>query len=119
MAQHYCCHCLAVITYQFTKAEAHSNKPWEYKQTSGKKSGKKQSPKFMDNQQTKTSQSLKKELIAILANIPTMLGGGNPGHMGIIVEQARYLLMMGVIFTNPVNPGTYPVIVPGNAAAGV
>jgi hypothetical protein len=27
-----------------------------------------------------------KELIAILANISTMLGGGNHGHVGIIVE---------------------------------
>jgi hypothetical protein len=62
---------------------------------------------------------LKKELIAILANIPTTLGGGNHGHAGIIIEQARYLLMMGVIFTNPVNPGTYPANVPGNAMAGV
>jgi hypothetical protein len=62
---------------------------------------------------------LEKELIAILANIPTMLGGGNHGHAGIIVEQARYLLMMGEIFTNPANPGTYPKNVPGNAATGV
>ncbi len=62
---------------------------------------------------------LKKELIAILANIPTTLGGSNHGHAGIIVEQVRYLLMMGVIFTNPVNPGTYPANVPGNAGAGV
>jgi hypothetical protein len=62
---------------------------------------------------------LEKDLIAILANIPTMLGGGNHGQMGIIIEQARYLLMTGVIFTNPVNPGTYPANVLGNAAAGV
>jgi hypothetical protein len=62
---------------------------------------------------------LKKELIAILANIPTMLEGGKHGHAGINVEQARYLLMMEVIFTNPVNPGTYPANVPGNAVAGV
>jgi hypothetical protein len=48
-----------------------------------------------------------------------MLGGGNHGHVGIIVEQARYLLMRGVIFTNPVNPGTYPANVSGKAAAGV
>jgi hypothetical protein len=62
---------------------------------------------------------LKKELIAILANIPTTLGGGNHGHAGIIVEKARYLLMMGVILPNPANPGTYPANVPGNAVAGV
>jgi hypothetical protein len=29
---------------------------------------------------------IEKELIAILANIPTMLGGGNHGHARIIVE---------------------------------
>jgi hypothetical protein len=64
--------------------------------------------------------TLKKELIAILANILTTLGGGNHGHAGIIIEPARYLPMMGgVAFANPANPGTYPVNVPGNATAGV
>jgi hypothetical protein len=49
-----------------------------------------------------------------------MLEGGNHGHAGIVVEPARYLLMMGgVAFTNPANPGTYPVNVPGNATVGV
>ncbi len=62
---------------------------------------------------------LEKELIEILAYIPITLGGGNHGHSGIIVEQARYLQMTGVIFTNPANPGTYPTNVPGNAVAGV
>jgi hypothetical protein len=63
---------------------------------------------------------LKKELIAILANIPTTLGGGNHEHAGIIVELTRYLLMTrGVSFVNPANPGTYPANVPGNAAARV
>jgi hypothetical protein len=58
-----------------------------------------------------TNQDLtifEKEFIAILANIPTTLGGGNHGHTGIIIEQARYLLMTGEIFTNPANSGTYP-----------
>ena len=62
---------------------------------------------------------LEKELIAILANIPTLLGGGNHGHAGIIVEPATYLLMTREIFTNPANPGTYPANDPGNAAAEV
>jgi hypothetical protein len=64
--------------------------------------------------------TLEKELIAILANIPTTLGGGNHGHAGIIIEPARYLLMMGrVAFANPVNSGTYPANVLGNAMVGV
>jgi hypothetical protein len=48
-----------------------------------------------------------------------MLGGGNHGHVGIIVEQARYLLMMGERFTKLANPETYPANLPGNSAAGV
>lgn len=48
------------------------------------------------------------ELIAILANIPTTLGGGNHGHLGIIVEPARHLLIRGGgVFVNPANPGIY------------
>jgi hypothetical protein len=41
-----------------------------------------------------TSQDLKileKGIIAILANIPTTLGGGNYGHVGIIMEPLDYL----------------------------
>jgi hypothetical protein len=46
---------------------------------------------------------LEKELIAILANPPTTLGGGNQGHAGIIMDPARYLLTMGIPFVNPAN----------------
>ena len=62
---------------------------------------------------------LVKELIGILANIPTTLGGGGHGHAGIIMDPARYLLTTGVPFVNPVNPGTYPAGVPNNATQGV
>ena len=61
---------------------------------------------------------LEKELIAILANIPTTLGGGNHGHAGILMDPARYLLTAGVPFVNPANPGNYPAGVAANAAAG-
>ena len=61
---------------------------------------------------------LEKELIAILANIPTTLGGGGHGHAGIVMDPARYLLTTGAAFVNPANPGTYPAGVPNNAAQG-
>ena len=61
---------------------------------------------------------LEKVLIAILANIPTTLGGGNHGHAGILMDPARYLITAGVPFVNPANPGNYPAGVAGNAAAG-
>jgi hypothetical protein len=63
--------------------------------------------------------TLEKELIAILANIPTTLGGGNHVHAGILMEPTRYLLTAGVPFNNPANPGNYPLNIAGNAAAGV
>ena len=62
---------------------------------------------------------LEREMIAILANIPTTLGGGNHGHAGILMDPARYLVIAGVPFNNPANPGNYPANIAGNAAAGV
>ena len=62
---------------------------------------------------------LEREMIAILANIPTTLGGGNHGHAGILMDPARYLAIAGVPFNNPANPGNYPANIAGNVAAGV
>jgi hypothetical protein len=51
---------------------------------------------------------LEKELIAIATTIPTVLGGGNYGHAGLIVEPAKYLTMTGgTPFDLPANPGIY------------
>jgi hypothetical protein len=63
--------------------------------------------------------NLKKEIISILANIPTTLGGGNHGHVGVIMDQVDYNTMTtGIDFVNPVNPGIYPAGLALNAAAG-
>jgi hypothetical protein len=52
---------------------------------------------------------LEKELIAILAGIPSALGGGNHGHAGITMVPATYATMTGgTDFNNPANPGIYP-----------
>ena len=54
---------------------------------------------------------LEKELIAILANIPTTLGGGNHGHAGIIIEPKRYhQLTGGTAFNIVQNPGINPTV---------
>jgi hypothetical protein len=54
---------------------------------------------------------MEKELTAIAATTPSDLGGGNYGHAGIIVEDAKYTAMTGgTAFNNPVNPGLYPAI---------
>jgi hypothetical protein len=63
---------------------------------------------------------LEKELIAIAAAIPTSLGGGNHGHAGIIVNDAKYLTMTGGIqFITPTNPGAYPTNIAGNTTNAV
>ena len=62
---------------------------------------------------------LAKELIPILVNIPTALGGGNHCHAGILMDPTRYLATAGVNVVNPANPGTYPANLPGNKASGV
>jgi len=59
---------------------------------------------------------LEKELIAILTGIPTALGGGNFGHVGVIMEATAYSTMTaGIAFADPANPGVYPA---GLAAVG-
>jgi hypothetical protein len=63
---------------------------------------------------------LEKELIAILAGIPTALGSGNSGHVGVIMETTAYLTMTaGIAFVNPANPGVYPAGLTANAAATI
>ncbi len=63
---------------------------------------------------------LEKELIAVAAAIPTSLGGGNHGHTGIIVDDAKYLTMTGGIqFVTPINLGAYRTNIAGNTANAV
>ena len=63
--------------------------------------------------------NLEKEIIAILANTPTTLGGGNHGQIGVIMSATDYNTMTaGTNFINPVNTGTYPAGLAVNAAAG-
>jgi hypothetical protein len=49
---------------------------------------------------------LEREIVAILVNIPTTLGGGNNGHFEIIMEPTEYSTMSGGNgLVNPLNPG--------------
>jgi len=63
--------------------------------------------------------NLEKEIVSILANIPTTLGGGNYGHVGVIMDPTEYNTMTGGInFDFPENPGIYPAGLAANATAG-
>ena len=48
-----------------------------------------------------------------------MLGGGNHGHLGLVLKDARYLAIAGVVFNRPNYPGVYDVNIAGNAANAV
>ncbi len=62
---------------------------------------------------------LEKELITILAAIPTALGGGKHGHAGMIMEAVTYTTITGgTALVNPANPGIYPTGLSANAVVG-
>jgi hypothetical protein len=47
------------------------------------------------------------------------LGGGNYGHVGVIMEPREYSTMSGGInLANPLNPGFYPATLAMKTAAG-
>eukprot|EP00804_Cyclotella_cryptica_P025159 CCRYP_013002-RA/>CCRYP_013002-RA protein AED:0.40 eAED:0.39 QI:0/0/0/1/1/1/2/0/274 len=51
------------------------------------------------------------ELTECAATIPTTNGGGSHGHMGMLIEDAKYCTFStnGEPFTVPTNPGAYPL----------
>jgi hypothetical protein len=53
---------------------------------------------------------LDKEITAIAASIPTVLGGGLNGHAGMLLSNADYATIVpGTPFVPPANPGVYPI----------
>ncbi len=62
---------------------------------------------------------LEKETIATPANIPTSLGGGNHGHVGVVMNPMEYNTMnRRMDFVNSVNTGIYPTGLAINVEAG-
>ena len=60
---------------------------------------------------------LQKELNKIAANIPSGLGGGADGHLGLILSDTKYqALTGGTDFVKPAHPGHYPQRVSAGAA---
>jgi hypothetical protein len=53
------------------------------------------------------------ELGAVLATIPTTNGGGDHGHVGMILDETEYTLFSSgaTPFTGPKNPGPFPTTV--------
>ena len=53
---------------------------------------------------------MKRELAKITASVPTSLGGGKHGHLGLVLPKEKYITMSngGKEFEIPPHPGHYP-----------
>lgn len=61
---------------------------------------------------------LVRELTNAAAGIPTTLGGGNHGHVGMVVDEPEYITFSNgaAKFDPPTNPGAYPTTLDENNA---
>ena len=62
-------------------------------------------------------KNLKDELKANAASIPTTLGGGTHGYLGLILSPAAYATIAATQFIEPIYPGQHPNVPPGTSAA--
>jgi len=51
---------------------------------------------------------VEKKLMRNVASIPTELGGGNHGFLGLVVTPQKHINITGNVFTPHLNPGTFP-----------
>ena len=64
-----------------------------------------------------TLKTLKDQLKANAASVPTTLGGGNHGYLGLILSPAAYATISPTAFVKPAYPGQHPAIPAGTNAA--
>ena len=65
----------------------------------------------------KSLKHLKDQLKANAASIPTTLGGGNHGYLGLILSPAVYTTIAATQFVEPIYPGQHPNVPAGTSAA--
>ena len=58
-------------------------------------------------------ETLLKQLKANARNVHSNLGGGQYGHLGLVISPNSYALIANVPFNRPAFPGAHPVIPPG------
>lgn len=69
---------------------------------------------LIDGQPTNTSlQLLQRQLYTNARSVSSTLGGGNHGHLGMVMTNAAYTALTGVIFIIPNHPGNAPVHLAG------
>ena len=65
----------------------------------------------------KSLKYLKDQLKANATSIPTTLGGGNHGYLGLILSPAAYTTIAATQFVEPIYPGQHPNVPAGTSAA--
>jgi hypothetical protein len=71
----------------------------------------------IDHQPTfKDIQVTTRLLNANAISIPSMIGGGSHGHLGIIMTQVEYATISESPWVEPYNPNAVPIIPPGTTA---
>ena len=61
-----------------------------------------------------TIKTLHNQLKANASSVPSGLGGGNFGHLGLVLTPAQYALISAAPFDRPVHPG--PLVIPAGTA---
>ena len=64
-----------------------------------------------------TLKTLKDQLKATAASVPTTLGRGSHGYIGLILSPATYATISPTAFIEPAYPGQLPAIPGGTSAA--
>ena len=62
-------------------------------------------------------KTLKDQLKTNAASIPTTLGGGNHGYLGLILSPAAYATIAATQFVEPIYPGQHPNVLASTSAA--
>ena len=65
--------------------------------------------KTLDEPNYYSIKAVEKKLIRNAASIPTKLGGGNHGFLGLVLTPQKYETITGYVFTPHLNPGTFPI----------
>eukprot|EP00957_Ditylum_brightwellii_P137597 10490100-Ditylum_brightwellii.AAC.1 len=67
-------------------------------------------PKIQGKHTYSAIKAIHKILMENAASVPTRLGGGNHGHLALVMNPARYLALSGgAPFIPPRNPGPVPL----------
>jgi hypothetical protein len=72
--------------------------------------------KIDDEPDASTIKQLKREVYANLRAIPSTLGGGDNGYLGLAMPAGAYTIRAGVPFTDPNHPGNLPIYAVGTTS---